>query len=123
MKSAMSVRHMTHVVLVGLLSTSVALSGCSAVAIHVVRDHPDQDRLERLVGKLLPHTDDPTRHYWVRVSRRTDDHVDLWVLRQRHIYVSDVLVQGADDTILTAILAHGIAHHERKHHGIRDDKQ
>ena len=108
-----SIRASAAVVLAGLL-----MSGCATV--QVIRSHPQQEHLERLVATILPHTGHPEVHYWVRIAKPTEDRVDLWVLPQQHIYLSDSLVQQADDRVLTALLAHGIAHHELGHHGKRN---
>ena len=104
----------------GYRTTLVALAclllvGC-ATAIRTIRAHPQQDRLERLLATIQPHTGHPEAYTWVRILQPTKRHVDLWVFRQRHIYLSEALVNEADDVILTALLAHGIAHHDLAHH-------
>ena len=102
-------RRIVTVIVAGLL-----VSGCTTV--QVARGSPQQDRLERLLATVLPHVDHPEAHYWIRVVSSSNKQVDLWVLSQEHIFFSEDLVQSTDDATLTALLAHGIAHHELHHH-------
>ena len=94
------------------------LAGCATGTVEM-RRHPDQARLERLLAAVLPHTDDPGQHYWVRVIEPAKHHVGLAILPQRHIVLSQPLLEQADDEILTALIAHGVAHHQLHHYGKR----
>ena len=105
-------RHLV-VLLIGLVS-----SGC-ATSIKEMPHHPAQERLDRILATILPHTSHPDLHYWVRVSEPTEHPVGLAVLPQRHIYLSEPIVEQADETILTTLLTHGVAHHRLHHHGQR----
>ena len=101
------------VVAVGLLS------GCGTT-MQEVHHHPEQGRLEGLLAAILPHTKYPEQHYWVRVSATLKKHpAGLAIMGQRHIYVSESIVKEADDAILTALIAHGVAHYRLHHHGRR----
>ena len=97
-----------------VVCSCLLLAGCAT--IKTVRAHPQQDRLERLLAALQPHTQHPEAKTWVRILQPTKRQVDLWILQQRHIYLSEALVIHADDAVLTALLAHGIAHHDLAHH-------
>lgn len=96
-------------------SVAVALSGCAA-SVTELRHHSQQERLERLLAEILPHTKYVQKHYWVRVSEPMKQRVGLTVLPHRHIYLSADLLDEADDRIVTALLAHGVAHHRLHHH-------
>lgn len=100
--------------LVGLV---VGLSGCAA-SVNEVRHRPQEERLERLLAEILPHTKHPEKHYWVRVAEPTKHRIGLTVLPHRHIYLSAELLDQVDDDIVRALLAHGVAHH-RLHHYTR----
>ena len=90
------------------------LSGCAAGGKEI-RHHPKQTRLERILASVLPHTKYPDRQYWVRVAESAEHPVGLAVMQQRHIYLSESLIEQADDAVLTALVVHGVAHH-RLHH-------
>lgn len=90
------------------------LAGCAASVQERYR-HPQQERLERLLAAILPHTEYPSKHYWVRVSQPDKHRIGLTVLPNRHVYLSSALLEQADDAVVTALLAHGVAHH-RLHH-------
>lgn len=107
--------HLASVRTVPLLTLTVVLiSGCAS--IQVVQHHPQQRRLEHLLARLSPHTANPQTHYWVRVLQPTDNSADLWILHDGHFYFSESLANQADDKIITALLAHGVAHYELHHH-------
>jgi len=92
----------------------VFLSGC-ATSLQEIQHHPQEERLERLLAQILPHTEHPEKHYWVRVSEPTTHQIGLTVLPHRHVYLSASLLEEADDVVVLALLAHGVAHH-RLHH-------
>jgi hypothetical protein len=100
---------------VAILSTA----GCAAT-VKEIRRHPQQARLERLLAEVLPHTNFPDKHYWVRVADPSKDKIGLAVLPQRHIYLAEAVVAEADDGILRALIAHGIAHHRLHHYSQRN---
>jgi Zn-dependent protease with chaperone function len=54
------------------------------------------------------------------VLRPKNDSPDLWILHDGHLYFSESLVNQADDKVLTALLAHGVAHYELRHHTKRE---
>ena len=93
-------------------------AGCMA-AVPEIRRHPEQARLERLLADVLPHTDHSDKHYWVRVAEPSKDQIGLAVLPQRHIYLAQPLVEAADDAVLRALIAHGVAHHRLHHYNQR----
>ncbi len=93
-------------------------AGCAA-AVPEIRRHAEQPRLERLLAEVLPHTDHPEKHYWVRVCDPSKDKIGLAVLPQRHIYVAEPLVAVADDAVLRALIAHAVAHHRLHHYNKR----
>lgn len=101
--------------LIGL--SVVGLSGCGA-SLKELRHHPQQARLERLLADILPHTKYAEKHYWVRVAQPTKHRIGLTVLPHRHVYLSEDLLEALDDQMVTALLAHGVAHH-RLHHYTR----
>ncbi len=98
----------------GLLLAALLGTGCAAT-VKELRRHPQQARLEQLLDTVLPHTNHPDKHYWVRVADPSKDRIGLAVLPQRHIYLAEPLVAAADDAILRALIAHAVAHH-RLHH-------
>lgn len=100
-----------------LVGMAAWLSGCAA-SVKEVRHHPQQERLERLLAEILPHTEYPEKHYWVRAAEPTKHRIGLTVLPHRHIYLSTELLDAADDDLVRALLAHGVAHH-RLHHYTR----
>lgn len=100
--------------LLGLL-TGGLLSGCGTT-LKEIRHHPQQARLEQILATILPQTKHPERHYWIRVAEPTEHPIGLAVLPQRHIYVCASLMDEADEAILTALVAHGVAHHQLRHH-------
>ncbi len=100
-----------------LLMAGLALSGCGTT-VKELRHHPQQARVEEILATVLPHTKFPNLHYWGRVAAPTKTSVGLAVLPQRHIYLSESLIEQADERILTALVAHGVAHH-RLHHDIQ----
>ena len=91
------------------------VSGCAA-SVKELRHHPQQERLERLLAEILPHTTHAEKHYWVRVTESTKRRIGLAVLPHRHIYVATELLEEADDDLVRALLAHGVAHHRLHHH-------
>lgn len=99
--------------------TALLLSGCAST-VKEIRHHPQQERLDRILAAVLPHTSDPTIHYWLRVSEASSHPVGLAVLPQRHVYLAEPLAQEADDAILTALVAHGVAHHRLHHYAQRN---
>ena len=99
--------------------TALLISGCAST-VKEIRHHPQQERLERILSTVLPYTDHPDIHYWVRVSEASKHPVGLAVLPQRHVYLTEPLVQQADDAILTALVAHGVAHHRLHHYAQRN---
>ncbi len=102
------------VLAVGLLCT-----GCGT-KLKELRRHPQEERLERILATIVPHTKYPDRHYWVRVSETDKEHpVGLAVLPQRHIYITESLLEQADDVLVTTLVAHGLAHHRLHHQGKR----
>lgn len=104
----------------GAVALSCLLATGCATAVRTIRADPQEERLERLLTTVTPHTDHPDAHYWVRVFQPPKrQRIDLWILHQRHIYLSEALLEQADDEVLTAILAHGIAHHELRHYAKR----
>ena len=91
------------------------LAGCAA-STYELRQHPQQERLERLTATILPVTEYPSKHYWVRVCQPDEQHrIGLTILPNRHVYFASDLLEQADDAIVTALLAHGIAHHRLQH--------
>ena len=109
---------MTRVGWVGVV-TVLLFSGCAST-VKEIRHHPQQERLDRLLAAVVPHTSDPTIHYWLRVSEAATHPVGLAVLPQRHVYLAEPLVQQAGDAILTALVAHGVAHHRLHHYAQRN---
>ena len=105
--------------LLGGLLISALISGCGTTAKEV-RHHPYQARLERVLATVLPHTKYPERHYWIRVSEPMEHPVGLAVMPQRHIYLSESLIDQADEATLRALVVHGVAHHRLHHHGKRN---
>lgn len=105
-----------HVVLAALLAAG--MSGCAKLVREIPR-HAKQERLERLLGLLKPYTSRPEAHYWIRVSEPAEHPIALAVLYQRHIYIAETLMER-DDGFLSALVAHGMAHHRLHHHGKRD---
>ena len=93
----------------------IGLSGCAA-SVTELRHHPQQERLERLLAEILPHTKYPEKHYWVRAAEPTKRRIGLTVLPHRHVYLSADVLDQADDEIVRALLAHGVAHHRLHHH-------
>jgi len=102
------------------LAVCLLISGCSGASIHEVARDPQQDRMERLLIEILPYTNAPHKHYWVRVAEPTKHRVGLTVLHHRHIYLAKDLLEAADDGIVRALLANGVAHHRLKHHTTGD---
>lgn len=100
---------------VALLALSLGLGGCAA-SVKEVRHHPQQERIERLLAEILPHTRYPEKHYWVRAAEPTRRRIGLTILPHRHIYLSTDLLDQADDELVRALLAHGVAHHRLHHH-------
>ena len=98
-----------------VLCLALFAGGCGTT-IKEIRHHAEQPRLERLLEKILPYTKEPNRHYWVRVSEPVEHPVGLCILPQRHIYISESLMDKADDTIILVLLTHGVAHHRLHHH-------
>lgn len=98
-----------------LASLLMMVWGCASLRVQSIPHDPQQARLERLLASIAPHTDHPEAHYWVRIIQPTKAPIGLWVLPQRHIYLAKSLVDLADDSVLTALLAHGVAHHELHH--------
>ena len=95
------------------------LSGCGTT-MKEMHHHPQQTRLQGILATILPHTKYPEKHYWVRVSAPLKKHpAGLAIMGQRHIYVSEPIVKETDDVILTALIAHGVAHYRLHHHGRR----
>lgn len=94
---------------------AIALSAGCAATVKELRHHPQQSRLQRLLEEILPHTEHPEKHYWVRAADPSADRIGLAVLAQRHIYLAQPLIEDADDAILRALIAHAVAHH-RLHH-------
>ncbi|MBI4354361.1 MAG: hypothetical protein HY595_03910 [Candidatus Omnitrophica bacterium] len=90
------------------------LAGCGTT-VKELRHHPQQTHAEEMLAAVLPHTKFPNLHYWIRVAAPAKTSVGLAVLPQRHIYLSEPLITQADEGILTALVAHGVAHH-RLHH-------
>lgn len=105
--------HTRSIPLLAVLLTMV--SGCAGLRVYTIPHDPQQARLERLLASIAPHTDHPEAHYWVRLLKPMKAPIGLWVLPQRHLYFAKSLVDRADDSVLTALLAHGIAHHELHH--------
>lgn len=94
---------------------AIALSAGCAATVKELRHHPQQARLQHFLEELLPHTEHPEKHYWVRVADPSADRIGLAVLAQRHIYLAQPLMEHGDDAILRALIAHAVAHH-RLHH-------
>ena len=106
----------TTAVAIGLSASG--LSGC-ATGLKELPYHPQQERLERTLVSVLPVTQHPDLHYWPRVCEPGKASVGLAVLPQRHIYLATSLIDQADDAVLTALIAHGVAHHQLHHAGQR----
>jgi len=104
---------------VGGWLTALLISGCAST-VKEIRRHPQQERLDRILAAVLPHTSDPTIHYWLRVSEASSHPVGLAALPQRHVYLAEPLVQEADEAILAALVAHGVAHHRLHHYAQRN---
>jgi hypothetical protein len=103
---------------IGLLLAAALGAGCAAT-VKEIRRHPQQERLERLLSEVLPHTKYPDKHYWVRVADPSKDRIGLTVLPQRHIYLAESLVGEADDATLRALIVHAVAHHRLHHYNQR----
>ena len=93
-------------------------AGCSA-GIREIYKQPQETRLEAVRDRLAPITSEPDAHYWVRVCEPSKQNVGLAVLFQRHIYIAQPIAELPDDKMLTALVAHGIAHHRLHHLGQR----
>ncbi len=100
------------------LAAALLATGCSA-ALEEIHRHPQEARLEETLGRMKSVTSHPEKHYWARVVKPDKHTVGLGVQFQRHIYVSEPLAAQADDAMLAAILAHGLAHHRLHHMGQR----
>ena len=97
-----------------LAMISSIMAGCGTT-VKELRRHPQQARLEEVLAVALPYTKYPDLHYWIRVTESTKTSIGLAVLPQRHIYLSESLIDQADEKMITALVVHGIAHH-RLHH-------
>ncbi len=97
---------------------ALAVGGCATV--QTIPHHAQQERVERLLATVLPYSEHPNTHYWVRIIRPDPRTAHFLVLSQEHLYFTETLVSAADDAILTALLAHGVAHHEIHHLAKRD---
>jgi len=104
----------------GILAALLVLTaaGC-AKSVREIPRHAQQERLERLVNALKPHTSDPEVFYWIRVAEPMENPIGLAVLYQRHIYIAESLLKQ-DDAFLTGLIAHGMAHHLLHHQGKRE---
>ena len=102
----------------GAVAGLLLLAGCGTGISEIYR-HPNEPRLEAIRNRLAPVKSDPEAHYWVRVCDPTKQKVGLAVLFQRHIYIAQPIAKQADEKILTALVAHGMAHHRLHHLGKR----
>jgi hypothetical protein len=101
------------------VAAALVAAGCAATVREVHR-HPQQDRLERLLAEVPPHTKYPDKHYWVRAADPSKDRIGLAVLPQRHVYLAQALVEEADDGVLRALIVHAVAHHRLHHYTERN---
>lgn len=101
--------------LVWMTLCCLAICGCGMTPKRASEvPHPQQSHVETLADRLMSQINTEEK-CWVQILSLKKPKADLEVLAQWHVRLSERLVAEADDTVLTALLAHAIAHHELHH--------
>jgi hypothetical protein len=91
------------------------LNGCTS--IQYAPHHAQQQRVQRVLSQLLPHTERPRQQYTLKMYHHKpgarDANVVMRVWGRHHMLFSVSMAEAMDDRLLSCLLAYGVAHFEQ----------